>query len=89
MEKQSIKNIDMAHSDFSWRKLLSFFGVAMLFFVAVVTISTGANVIYGGQAFNGVMTCFGGASAIALSVILYKDYQKWADENKSTKNKLY
>lgn len=73
----------MAHSDFSWRKLLSFFGVAILFFVAIVTFSTGANVAYGGQTFNGVVTCLGGASAIALAVILYKDYQKWADDNLS------
>jgi hypothetical protein len=79
----------MAHSDFSWRKLLSFIGAAVLVFVAFVTISTGANVIYNGHIFNGVMTCFGGASAIVLAVILYKDYQKWADENKSAKNKLY
>lgn len=78
----------MAHSDFSWRKLLSFIGAAVLVFVAFVTISTGANVIYNGHIFNGVVTCLGGIASIALAVILYRNYQKWSDENMRAKVRL-
>lgn len=77
----------MAHSDFSWRKLLSFFGVTMLFFIAIVTFSTGANVAYEGQTINGLMTCLGGASTVYLAVLLYNNYQRWSDKNKSSISK--
>lgn len=77
----------MAHSDFSWRKIFSFIGAAVLVFVAFVTISTGANLVYEGAAFNGIVTCFGGASSIALAVVLYLNYTKWADENMSNVKK--
>lgn len=73
----------MAHSDFSWRKIFSFIGAAVLVFVAFVTISTGANLIYEGGIFNGIMTILGGASSIALAVVLYRNYTKWADKNMS------
>lgn len=77
----------MAHSDFSWRKIFSFIGAGLLIFVAFVTISTGANLIYEGGIFNGIVTCFGGASSIALAVVLYRNYTKWADENLSNVKK--
>lgn len=77
----------MAHSDFSWRKILSFIGAAVLVFVAFVTISSGITIAVDGLVFNGIVTCIGGASALALAVILYKDYQKWSDKNLSTKRK--
>jgi len=68
----------MAESDFSWRKILSFFGAAALVFVAFVTIATGGNLIHEGRILNGIMTCFGGASALALAVVVYISYQKWS-----------
>jgi hypothetical protein len=73
----------MAHSDFAWRKILSFFGAAALVLTAFVTIASGITLAVDGLVFNGVMSCIGGASAFALAVILYKDYQKWSDKNLS------
>lgn len=73
----------MAHSDFSWRKIFSFLGAAALVFVAFVTISSGITLAVDSLLFNGIATCIGGASAFALAVILFKDYQKWSDKNLS------
>lgn len=70
----------MAHSDFSWTKVLCFFGALACVFVAIVTISSGISLAVGGRLFNGVMTCLGGGASIALAVILYRYYQKWADK---------
>lgn len=70
----------MAHSDFSWRKLLSFFGAALLVLVAFVAIAIGGNLIYGGQTFYGVMSLVAGGACGTLAVRLYQNYQKWADE---------
>lgn len=76
----------MAHSDFSWRKLLSFFGTALLVLVAFVTFALGGNLIYGGQTFYGVMSLVAGGACGTLAVLLYLNYQKWADE-KNRNNK--
>lgn len=76
----------MAHSDFSWRKIFSFFGTALLVLVAFVAIALGGNLIYGGQTFYGVMSLVAGGACGTLAVLLYLNYQKWADE-KNRNNK--
>ena len=70
----------MAHSDFSWRKIFSFFGAALLVLVAFVAIALGGNLISNGQFFYGGMSCLAGGACGTLAVGLYQNYQKWADE---------
>ena len=72
----------MAHSDFSWRKLFSFFGAGLLLFVAFVAVSSGAFLISFGKVFNGVVTILAGGATFALAAVVYVNYTRWADENK-------
>ena len=76
----------MAHSDFSWRKIFSFFGAGLLVLVAFVSLAVGGNLLYGGEFFYGVMSLAAGAVSIVLAVIIYRNYTKWADENLTAKN---
>lgn len=73
----------MAHSDFSWRKIFSFIGAALLVLVAFVAIALGGNLISNGQFFYGGMSCLAGGACGTLAVRLYQNYQKWADEHLS------
>lgn len=79
----------MAHSDFSWRKIFSIIGAGLLLFVAFVAISSGALLLSLGNIFNGVVTILSGGCNIALAVILYRNYTKWADANLSCKDIKY
>ena len=74
-----------AEADFTWRKILSFFGVAFLAFIGIVSISSGISIAVAGKAFNGVVTCLGGGCAFALCVIIYKSYERWSVERRSKK----
>lgn len=74
-----------AESDFTWRKILSFFGAGILLFVGFVTIATGIGLIKGGLAFNGAVTCVGGCCALALCVLLYLNYERWSLQRRSKK----
>lgn len=60
------KRIMAAEADFTWRKILSFFGVAFLAFIGIVTISSGIGLAVAGKAFNGIVSCLGGGCAFAL-----------------------
>lgn len=73
----------MAHSDFSWRKIFSFFGAGLLILVAFVSLAIGGNLCYAGQTFYGVMSILAGAVSASLAVIVYRNYQKWANRNMS------
>lgn len=75
----------MAHSDFSWRKIFSFFGAALLVLVAFVAIALGGNLIYGGQTFYGVMSLVAGGACGFVAARLYLNYQKWANEQNNNK----
>lgn len=75
----------MAHSDFSWRKIFSFFGAALLVLVAFVAIALGGNLISNGQFFYGGMSCLAGGACGTLAVKLYLNYQKWANEQNNNK----
>lgn len=75
----------MAHSDFSMRKLLSFFGAGVLVLVAFVAIALGGNLISNGQFFYGGMSCLAGGACGTLAVKLYQNYQKWANEHNNNK----
>lgn len=74
-----------AEAEFTWRKILSFFGAGILLFVGFVTVATGIGLIKGGLAFNGAVTCLGGGCAFALCVVIYKSYERWSAERRSKK----
>lgn len=74
-----------SESDFSWRKILSFFGAALLVFIGIATISSGIKLITIHMGFNGVMTILGGLASIAWAVYLYKSYNKYSAENNNPK----
>lgn len=66
----------MAESDFSWLKIASFVGALILVILAIVSISSGINMITTGNTFYGVSTVFGGIVCIIGAVLVYKNYQK-------------
>lgn len=66
----------MAESDFSWFKLASFFGVAILMFACFVVIAGGVTLITKGEPFNGVFTIIAGLLLGAGAVWVYRNYQK-------------
>lgn len=66
----------MAESDFSWLKLASFFGVCLLWVLAVLLIATGIRLITAGTVVYGVATIIGGFVCAYSSVLVYKNYQK-------------
>lgn len=66
----------MAESDFSWFKILSFFGVALLTFLCFVVIAGGIYLIIGGKAFHGVAVIVSGVLCGGLAVWVYRNYQK-------------
>lgn len=66
----------MAESDFSWLKIASFVGVLILVVLAIVSISSGINMITTGNTFYGVSSVFGGIVCIIGAILVYKNYQK-------------
>lgn len=66
----------MAASDFSWFKLASFFGAALLAILCFATIAGGINLVIGGNAFNGVLAIVSGIICGGLAVLVYRNYQK-------------
>ena len=66
----------MATSDFSWLKLLSFFGAALALFLAFVNGGSAGTLIKSGFGFNGVGCILSAAGWVAVAVLLYINYQK-------------
>lgn len=66
----------MAESDFSWLKITSFVGALILVVLAIVSISSGINIITTGNTFYGVSSVFGGIVCIIGAILVYKNYQK-------------
>ena len=66
----------MAESDFSWLKLLSFFGVGILAFLCFAVIASGIMFITMDKTFNGVVVILAGIVCGACTVLLYNYYQK-------------
>lgn len=77
----------MAEADFSWRKILSFFGVGILAFTAIVTLAGGIILITAKEPFNGVFTIISGLIDCGLVVYLYKDYQNKSLEARKAQEK--
>lgn len=72
----------MAESDFSWFKILAFFGVGLLVFMCFVVVAGGIMLITNGDAFNGVFVILAGLGCGAGAFFLYKYYQKKSIEGK-------
>lgn len=70
----------MAHADFSWRKVFSFVGAGLLVLVAFVTLAVGGNLLNIGQTFYGVMSITAGVVCFAFAVVIYRNYQRWAEK---------
>lgn len=65
-----------ATSDFSWTKLLCFYGAGFLAVLACVILAAGILLITKGVVFNGIGTILGAVATFAWAVYLYKYYQK-------------
>ena len=72
----------MAESDFSWLKMASFFGAAILIVMCFVMLGFGINAICGDDAFHGVISIFAALVCGAGAVIVYKYYQKKSIESR-------
>ena len=71
-----------AESDFSWIKILSFFGVGLAVFFAFVNFGSGGILISGGNGFNGVCTIISAVGWLGVAFGLYKFYEKKSNEGK-------
>lgn len=79
----------MAESDFSWRKILSFFGAGILVFIAFVTVASGIKLITLHHGFNGVITIISGLVAATDAVLIYKNYEKKSAEQAKNEKPNY
>lgn len=66
----------MAESDFSWFKIASFFGVAILALLCFAAVGSGITLIVGGKLFGGIASIVGGVLCAAGAVWTYTNYQK-------------
>lgn len=72
----------MATSDFSWFKILSFFGAAIAIFFAFVNGGSAGDLIKAGYGLNGVCSIFSALGWVAVAVLVYRNYQKKDSESK-------
>ena len=72
----------MATSDFSWTKILCFFGAGFAAFFSYVNFGSAGIHIKGGNAFNGIGSIFSAIGWLGVAFGLYKYYQKWNAANK-------
>lgn len=73
----------MATSDFSWFKILSFFGVAIALFFAFVNGGSAGILIKGGNGFNGVCSILSAIGWLVVVYLIYRNYQKKDAEQKA------
>lgn len=66
-----------ATSDFSWRKILSFFGAGLAVFFAFVNGGSAGILIKSGNGFNGVCSIFSAIGWLCVAFAIYKSYEKW------------
>ena len=72
----------MTESEFSWLKIASFFGVALLIVVCFFTLGFGINAICADDAFHGVISIFAALACGAGAILVYKYYQKKSVERR-------
>ncbi len=73
----------MAESDFSWFKLASFFGAAVLAVLTLVMVAFGIQTIYDGSVFYGIVAVLGGLICAAVAMSVYQNYQKKSLDNRA------
>lgn len=66
----------MTTSEFSWLKILSFFGAAVALFLAFVNGGSAGILIKSGYGFNGVGCVLSAIGWVAVAVLIYLNYQK-------------
>ena len=74
-----------SEAQFSWRKILSFFGVAILAFLGIVGVSQGIGLITAGRIVGGLLAIVAGACAFVFAFLLYKSYEKYSKEHNNQK----
>lgn len=72
-------------SQFSWRKILSFFGVALLALGGIVGLSQGIGLICSARIAGGIFSIIGGILAFVCAVLLYRNYDKYSREHNNQK----
>lgn len=75
----------MQSHEFSWTKILCFFGAAICAMLAFACIGTGIGLIVEHFVFKGVVTILGGVASLAWAVALYKYYNWWQDKQSKSK----
>ena len=76
----------MATSDFSWTKILCFFGAGLALFFAFVNGGSAGILIKAGHGFNGFGSIASCVGWVVVAILIYKYYQKW-DAEKMAKTK--
>lgn len=72
-------------AQFSWRKILSFFGVAILALAGIVALSQGIRLITISRVFYGILAIIGGVCAYGGAYLLYRNYNKYSEKNNNPK----
>ena len=72
-------------SQFSWRKIRSFFGVALLVLAGIVGLSHGIGLISASKVAGGIFAIIGGICGFAGAVLLYRNYNKHSKEHNNQK----
>ena len=67
----------MAASDFSWTKIICFFGAGLAVFFAFVNFGSAGLLIQGHNTFNGVITLLSAIGWLAVAYGCYKVYQNY------------
>lgn len=75
----------MATSDFSWRKIASFFGAGLSLFFAFVNGGSAGILRKAGEGFNGVGSILSCIGWVAVTILIYTNYQKWDREQNGPK----
>lgn len=65
-----------ATADFSWAKLLCFYGAGFIALLAFAILAAGILLITKGVVFNGIAAILGAVATFAWAVYLYKYYKK-------------
>lgn len=66
----------MAECDFSWFKILSFFGAAILVLLCFVMFGFGISNIIGGETVYGAACILAGVLSAGVAALVYRNYQK-------------
>lgn len=66
----------MQPHEFSWFKILSFFGAVLAVFFAFVNGGSAGILINSGNGFNGVCTIISAVGWLGVAYLIYKNYQK-------------